>query len=649
MSGTSGSGEGRLPGVRRVAGKLALPLAFVLLVVAQGLLFLYNEPPRVIFTERPLSGRDFDTHLGQVWRVTEALDGWGKSWAYDVQLLAGNPNGTIFDADNKGWEVWTFALWKLGLPKGLAFNLFLVLAHLLVPWVVFAAARLFRLERWSALLAAYGAVAVWYFDGFLHWAWWEGMVAYSFAAYLCLLPLALCYRFLLERRLWQGIALAAVMAVAHLVHPYVFFMLVVPLVALYVRSFRKIGLRAHLAVAGVVALTLAVNAYWLLVAIRFWHYILDSGFLGASTIDTLLTDYLGIVSDRAVTGGAGMRSGFRFLALAAAIVMLVLWRRRRDDRFLPLAVGLGVMLVSTYLGGYVFFMQQVQPYRFVAPAIFMSLIPAAALAAEARLSGALRQLPRLALLLGALILVAAVPRFVRDVLYFVPALVPEAKPLVEENPHITDPIGFGQIHYPIPRNYRHGPTVEDFNQLAAWVEEHTDASGRIAVEHWELGEHLAWRTRAQVLGGFRLRNIEHSAANIFRRYPIGDPPEDELKEYLRTYAVKWVITTFVHQRFENKPQILARVADVPPHRIYLTRLQTSFFAENDGRVEASMNRLAVSGTRPDRDVVLRYHYLETLACTPGCRVEREPIEMDPVGFIRVPVPHPGDFTIVNEY
>jgi hypothetical protein len=645
----SGDREPHGTRLRRIASRLALPLGFVIAVVLQALLFLYNEPPRVIFSERPLSGRDYDTHLGQVWRVTEALDGWGKSWAYDVQLLAGYPNGTIFDADNKGWEVWTFALWKLGLPKGLAFNLFLVLAHLLLPWVVYLSARLFRLARWSALLAAYGAIAVWYFDGFLHWAWWEGMVAYSFAAYLCLLPIALFHRFVEDRRWWQGILLAIVMALAHLIHPYVFFMLVFPMLALYVRRFRSFGWKAHLGVAGVVALTLAVNAYWLSVAIRFWHYILDSGYLGASTLDTLLTDFLGIVSDRAVTGGAGMRSGFRFLALAAAIVTLVLWRRRRDERFLPFALGLGVMLLAAYVGGYFYFMQQVQPYRFVAPAIYLALIPAAELAAEVRRSGALKKLPRAALLLGLLLVIAVVPRLVRDVMYFVPLLVPRAAPLVEERPHITDPIGFGQIHYPDPRTYRHGPTVEDFNQLVSWIEENTDGSGRVAVEHWELGEHVAWRTNAQVLGGFRLRNLAHSAANIFRRYPIGDPPEDEIEEYMRTYAVKWVVTTFVHERFANKPLLLTQIAEVPPHRIFLSRLHTTFFAENHGEVEASMNRLAATGTDPKKDVVLKYHYLETLVCEPGCVVERTPIKGNPVGFIRVPAPHAADFEITNAY
>jgi hypothetical protein len=634
---------------RRLARRAALPAAIVVAVAIHAALFLYAEPVDLIFSERPLSGRDYDTHLSQVWRVTEALDGWGKSWSYDVQLLAGNPSGTIFDADNKGWEVFTFALWKLGLPKGLAFNLFLVLAHLLAPWVVFLSARLFGLERWTAVLALFGGLAIWYFDGFVHWAWWEGMVAYSFAAYLCLLPLGLFYRYLKDRRWWQALLLGLVLGAAHLIHPYVFFMLVVPLVALYVRHFRQLGLRHHLSILGVVAFTLAVNSYWLLVAIRFWHYILDSGYLGASTIDTLFTDYLGIVSDRSVTGGAGMRSGFRFLALAAAVVTLLRWRKSRDDRFLPFTAALATMLVATYVGGYLFFMQQVQPYRFVAPAIFIALIPAAQLAAEVRTAGMLRSLPRLAIAFGAVILVAAVPRLVRDVMYFTPVLVPEAEELVEEHPHITDPIGFGQIHYPRPKVFRHGPTVADFDQLVKWINKNTDDSGRIAVEHWELGEHIAWRTRAQVLGGFRLRNIAHSAANLFRRYPIGDPPAEELKEYLQTYSVKWLVSTFVHARFENKPELLEKIADVPPHRVFRSKLPVSFFQQNRGRVAASMNRLEVTGTAPDEDVVLRYHFLETLVCRPGCSLAQEPVPNDPVGFIRVPAPHPSDFTVLNAY
>ena len=47
---------------------------------------------------------------------------------------------------------------------------------------------------------------------------------------------------------------------------------------------------------------------------------------------------------------------------------------------------------------------------------------------------------------------------------------------------------------------------------------------------------------------------------------------------------------------------------------------------------------------------LRYHWMETLECQPDCEIQRAKIdEVDPVGFIAVPAPHPADFEVVNGY
>ncbi len=639
------------PSFRR---RLVFP-ALALLLGALHVLYVFHvEQPAAMFSRHPISGRDYDIHINQVWRVTEALDDFGRSWAWDPQVLAGFPTGTIFDADNKAWELWTWTLAKLGMPKGQAFNLFLLLAHLLLPLVVFWSARLFALSRLSALLACALASGIWFFDGFVRWSWWEGMVAYSFAAYLCLPALALFHRFLVHRRFRHAAALALVLAFAHLVHPWVFLVLVVPMGVLYARAFRSLRPVHHLAMVGVAAVTIAANAWWLAVALEHWHYVisakeLGASYLGAGRIDHLLTDWLGIVSDRAVTGGAGMRSGFRFLVLGAAAITLVLWHRERDGRFLLFAVTLPLLLVATYLGGTLPPLREVQPYRFVVPALFVAVVPAAALVSEVARRRVLSGLPWFAWALGGVLVLALLPRLVRDVLYFTAALVPETAPLVEENPRITDTIGFGNIGYPEHKEFRHGPMPWDHDDIARWFEEHTDGSGRVMVEHWTLGEMLAWRTRAQVLGGFRLRNLQHNSANFFRLYPIGDPPPGELERYLDDYAVKWLVVSFTHKRFEARSDLFEPAAEIGIHKIFVSKRPVSFFASNRGRVKASMNRLSVKKTWPDDDVVLRFHWHEKLRCRPDCRVEREPLEGDPVGFIRVPAPHPANFVIWNGY
>ena len=629
-----------------------LSLALVLLVYM--LLVFYFEPPHVIFGDLPLSGRDLDTHVEQAYRVTEALDGWGKSWAYDPQMLAGYPNGTIFDADNKAWELWTFALWKMGMPKGLAFNLFVLFAHLMCPIVIFSSARMFGLNRSSALVAMSLGLAVWFFDGFIHWAWWEGMTAYSIAGFLFLLPLALFYNYLADRRRWRVILLAVVMALGHLIHPYIFFMLALPMVALYASRFRSLKIEQHLSIVMVVVLTIAVNWYWLAVAIRFWHYIMDSGYLGASTLGHLFTDYFGLVSDRSVTGGAGMRSGFRFISLAAAAVTLFYWKKDRDERFLAFAVGLISLFIMTYLGGYFRFGQQVQPYRFAAPLVFLSLIPAAHLVQRIVETRALAGLPLSARVLGVVILLVVAPRLIRDVLYFIPDGVPKAAELEDEKPRVTDMIGFGNIGYPEHKSFAHEPIHEDFLLLAWWLENHKGYDGRVAVENWTLGELLAWKTDMQVLGGFRLRNLQHSAANFFRRYPISAPPMGKLRRFLETYAVRYVIASVTFKRFDNTPNVLTRVAEIGHHVIFESMLPVNFFAQGSGQVKASMNLISVTGTDPEEDVVLRYHWLETLRCKDSngngaCDIVREPVMDNPVGFMRIPAGHPADFEIVNEY
>ena len=65
-------------------------------------------------------------------------------------------------------------------------------------------------------------------------------------------------------------------------------------------------------------------------------------------------------------------------------------------------------------------------------------------------------------------------------------------------------------------------------------------------------------------------------------------------------------------------------------------------ARGRGEVRASTNRIEVTGSNPDRPVVLRFHWMEQLVCEPDCTIERKPDKLDPVGFIKIPAPHPAE-------
>jgi len=622
---------------------LAWALAAALVFLGPVGLLAYFGGARLL-ADTPQSGFDFDTHVSQVWRVLEGLQGWGRPWIYDVQHLAGYPNGTIFDADNKGWEIFTWALVSLGVPQGRAFNLFVVAAHLGVAPVVYASARLFRLRRGTSLLAAGMAVLYWYFDSWNHWEWFVGMVAYAIAGYLFLLPLAAFWRWTEERRWWQAGVCAVSMGAAHLVHPYTFFILVGPMAALYLRSARTLARREHAVVWGIAAFTVAVNGWWLWNALRFWHYILDSSMFGHTTLESLAWDVLGLVGDPAAQGVVGNRTGFRLLLLAGGIVGVVAWWRRADARALPFAVGLAVLLVLTYLGGYTFF-ANVQPHRHVGPTGFLAVIPAAGVVELATRERLWARVSRPGWALVIVLAVPAVQHLARDVLYFTARSLPPPKKLLDGQQVWYTMLGYGP----------HGDfSYADWNhdELAAWVRAHDDGTARFLVENWHVGEQLTWKTDAQILGGFIWRNMEHSWANFFRRKPQGIASPGELRRYLQTYGVRWVIIATPPEQapwWDRSPE-LEKVANVGHFRIYRTKVGVSLLAEGRGKVEASANRILVTGSDPGRDVVLRFHWMEMLACGPDCRIVREEIdEVDGVGFIRVPAPHPMDFEIRNVY
>ncbi|PRQ00017.1 hypothetical protein ENSA5_28310 [Enhygromyxa salina] len=595
--------------------------------------------------ELPFNRGDFATHANQVRRVLTGLES-GHHWVYDVQLLAGAPNGVLFDADVKGWELWTWALVELGVGEGRAYNAFVLAVHLALPIVVFGAARIARLDRRPALAATGLAVLLWSFDSFTHWMWFIGTVTYSFVAYFALLPLALFYRWLEDRRPVFAIGCALSLALGHLVHPYIFFILVAPMLALYVRAAwvdRDLRPVDHGITLGIAAVTLGANFWWLKTALRFFHYILDSAFYAQGGIEFLFYDLFGLLHDPSTQGMIGPRTAVRLLITIAALAGLRAWRRSGDRRHLPCVVLIVTMAALTYLGGYTP-AAQIQPYRHNLPLGFALLIPAASW-----LSGALESRPwqtlrgparGLALILGLLALL----HLTRDALYFFAPSMRDRQPLDDGREVLMNTLG----HAYTPR-YRYDQQNQ-WEGVVAWVAEHDDGQGRWLVRDQVLGEYLMARTQAQLIGGFMVRNIEHSDANWFRR--AGDPPysPEAVARYFQTYGVRWLIVPRGDRKswWDEHPRLVTRAGFVDEMIIYQVNVDTRLL-RGRGRVDASVNRIEVTRTRPDEDLVLRYHWMETLRCAPDCKIAREPVKGDRVGFIRVPAPHPRDFVIENAY
>lgn len=630
----------------------AFGIALLLVVGVHLALVRYFFGAALPLPEHPFTRGDFATHANQVRHVIEGLEHYGQHWVYDVQLLAGAPNGVLFDADVKGWELWTYALVKLGVGQGRAYNAYVLAVHLCMPVAVYAAARTLGFDRWAALASTSLAVLLWSFDSFTHWMWFIGTVTYVQVAYFALLPLALFYRWLEDRRPIFALGCALCMALGHLVHPYIFFILVAPMLALYVRAAlveRDMSGRDHAITWSIAALTLAANFWWLRTALRSLHYLLDSAFYEQGGIEFVVYDTLGLLHDPSTQGMIGPRTAVRLLAVCATIFALRSWRRSGDRRWLPLIVLIVSMTALTYLGGYTPF-AQIQPYRHALPLGFALTIPAGWWLAELVRARPWRDGQRGPPLgapgpaLMSTLTVLALAHLISDASYFfAPTMAPTQE--VDDGVEIMmNPLG----HAYTP-NYRYDQQ-DDWEQLIAWINKNDDGQKRWLVTDQPQGEYLMARTNAQILGGFRVRNLEHSDANWFRRE--GPPPyqPEAFERYLTTYGVGWVIVpkAELHPWWEKYPRLLTRAGFVNGMIVYRVNVKTALL-DGPGKVDASVNRIAVSGTRPDRDLVLRYHWMQTLRCVPDCEIVVEPVDEDRVGFMRVLAPHPPDFVIENVY
>jgi hypothetical protein len=595
----------------------------------------------------PYNRGDFSTHAEQVRRVLESWSTAGQHWSYDVQLLAGAPNGVIFDADNKGWELWTWALVQLGVGEGTAYNAFVLAIHVIMPVVVYASARLLRLDRAAALTATGLAILLWGFDSFTRWMWFIGTVSYVFVAYFALLPLALFHRWIEDRRPTFALGCALSLAFAHLVHPYVFFILLGPMLAEYIRAGlieRSLRRSEHAITLAIAALTIVVNFWWLRSSLRFVHYLLDSSFFEQGGLHFAFYDFFGLLLDSHTQGWIGSRTAVRLLCLFLAVFGLRAWRRAGDRRRLPFVVLIVVMAAFAYLGGYTP-VAQIQPYRHALPLGFALLIPAGWWLSEtvgARPWRSMQTQQRaLALLLSGL----ALQYVIRDVLYFFAPSLPRTQMLEGGRSVPLDMLG-----HALTPGYRYDDQ-HDWEPLIAWIAEHDDGQSRWLVQDQVLGEYVMARTKAQVIGGFLVRNIEHSDANWFRREGQ-EPPYDaeQMRRYLQTYAIRYVIVKRQDMSpwWDAQTQLFSRARSIDDMLVYHVKGPISLI-EGKGKVAASINQIQVTGTQPNNDVVLRFHWMETLGCTPDCRIEREPVNGDRVGFIRIPAPHPRDFVVANTY
>lgn len=589
-----------------------------------------------VLTNPPVVDTDHAMHWAQVWAVSHFLD-TGHLWGYDPYFMAGWPAGTLFDVDNKLVEVASWALSRAGLPLPLSYNLVLLGLIVLAPLAFYPAARWLGLEPKAAALAQLAALALWYFDPALRWAWQGGTFAFAAAVCAALLVVAAAAQLTapgtpLSKRPALWLAWFGLGAALFWLHALTFVVLLAPLAVLTIQRWPGLGWPRRSIILLWPPLVVLANLPWLLPAWRFaWAGTITDKFLQGG-LPALAADLLGLGRvDGAARPGL---LGLRWLVLVAG--SWGLWRlARRDAGFRAVAAGAWLGLLLAYFAVHLPGGERLEPYRYIFQAASW---PAVGLSAGL---GRLRRLLaqhdpggdplrgwRRGLAAGLIGL--AVLWVGRAAWQFRPP-----------------PLGG-------PAEHRwQGPSPE-VRRLCRHLRELPANSGRVLVDDWRVGALLPWCSDAQVIGGpfgWVWTEYGYSNASIweFLRMPYPEYTVPMWQSALATYDVRWLVANQEWQPATLANWLAAHPDQATPgptfgrYRLYAVRPTGARIA-----VRADYDGLAVTADPAEAAVVLPYHWLPTLRARPAAvRLQPQRIGRDPIPFIRVEPAGIADFTVCN--
>lgn len=610
-------------------------------------LLLYYLPKKLFASGKPIGEIDYSLHAYQVSRALTAFRETGKLWAYDPFCLAGQPANVFDDLTSKSLELFVLAATRLGLPPWTAFNAYVLSMHLGMPAIAWASARLFHFSRLRASITTLLWVLLWYFDSFLHWCWYVGMISWAAASVLIVLIVGLAHRAFQDRRPVYYALLIVTTAAACIVHPFVVLTLALPLGVLYARSFRSLSIREHCVLVSGVLVSASTALVWAGPALALREGVTRVDDFLWPGLPYVLFDWIDLLKDLLMTGEP-IRTGFRVLAFVLAGFSLHAWVKRRDSRAIPLATLIVGSFAMAYGTAYVPALRQTQPYRQIAPATLAAALAGADVLPDVLSRSSLSGLSARARVALVVAMFVAMPHLSRTVLQYLPTLVPKQLPAsVDTRP---GPAENGTNLEPDPVVMGYSVSPNEYHLVQKHLVERFSGAGRIAVPlDWVLAEYLTTFSGLPILGGIPQRNVPQVAAHPMRHdlRPSG-PGDDPFTRYLEEYAVAAVVTNATHGPIDDRLDVLERTATFGAYRVYAVKHTPSYFDRGEGRLVAQkLNSISVEDAR-GTEVVLRFHWLKTLRCRPDCTVDRAPADRDVAGFILVKNP-PSHFEIFNAY
>jgi hypothetical protein len=590
--------------------------------------------PSIIYTD------DFALHYGDMADKEFLLKNFGATWGYNPYQRAGTVANVIVGIDNNGWALWAFLL--PFLSSAVAFKLYFVFLILIIPLLLYGAARNFGLKDGETVLCVvlgtlflHTTICV----DFLYW----GTVSYIASVYISLYIASLAYRFSqtgsLPVLLWQTLLLGA----ALWIHIFTVINCITFFMALYLAlGLRKNRHRLGLSLASLFGASLLATP-WLIPFIKwleishinpFWTPYTTANILewvntylrGRLIFNTYLAPF-----QKSVLIDIG-------LMLFGIAGLLGWWRSGERTRAAAFGYIIAFLFLFAYYGSFQEFTRTLTPLRFIIMMNIYLVVPA---------SAALYGLYRWGNARFAMVKTLA------------PVCAIIALSLFMARPY---------YHLFAKKEFRLQTQVpQDMQQLISYMKNSTTREARILLENsdWESkhqygGGHLPYifphLTGREFIGNDYAFNptwdslISFFCGQFFHQ-PIEKVPPEQLRARCELYNIGWVICFTAESKafFNRFPDYYIPGGAIAQFSLYRVNRKPSFFIKGSGNVKAGMNRIELENLAPENgEIIIAYHWMKYFKTDPPVDMERVFYMDDPVGFIKLKNP-PKSVLIFNNY
>ena len=580
-------------------------------------------PVSELLSSHPLNTVDYSFHFYQAHTASKFFSLSGRFWGYDPDFMAGYPMGTVFDLNNKCYGLFTALFSFLGTVAASKIFVFFFLCF--VPAPSYLSCRFFGLDKRASIAGSILAVLLWFTDSSLRPNWLGGMFSNAFLSYLCVFLISMFYRYL-EKNTYSMFFFMVITGTV-LFYMGTSFVVILPCIGIImVMLLLEKKYRSFSAMVLWNILVFILCSIWIIPFLRFLHYKTDSSHCFFAGLGTFIRDF--ITFDGVSPCSNMPRTLFaRNLITFTGIYGICLWIKENQKlKYIPIAVTLAFLYVISYCGSWLEFTSDLQPYRFISSINFIMIVPAAK-AVMSLWDNVLKKslYPKLLL---TLLTLSCLPFITGGLVQWL------------NSPAIS------------------GSLTRQEEEVISWINANTSNSARILYESsYEkiFPSLLPYYTGRQYIGGLYPKVFLKHGFTQFNSWSLfgknfRDLAFQDIEKYFECYNIKWIFCFSSEPVgfFDKYPSYIKKVTGISGLKVYEVKRQPDFFLKGSGELSAGYNLIKLKNVRGN-EIIIKYHWLESLRTVPELKLEEIKVLDDPVGFIKIYNNGVKDFRIINKY